>query len=99
MPIWCARFDPMEVLLLDRKSTRLNSQSHLNLVCRLLLEKRHVTSGNRTHRDLIATRGLPCGENRWRETWERTLSLTNLFFKRQGIPEVPPFFPTRPLPD
>src|SRR5260370_22073744 len=27
----------------DRKSTRLNSQSHLNLVCRLLLEKKRST--------------------------------------------------------
>src|SRR5207237_8654273 len=26
---------------LDRKSTRLNSKSHLNLVCRLLLEKKN----------------------------------------------------------
>src|SRR5215471_16327831 len=33
--------------------------------------------------DLIEERGVPCGENRWRETRERTLSLTNLSTKRQ----------------
>ena len=47
-----------------------------------------VTSGNRTHRDPIEERGVPCGENRWRETRERTLSLTNLSTKRQRIAEL-----------
>ncbi len=47
-----------------------------------------VTSGNRTHLDPIEERGVPCGENRWRETRERTLSLTNLSTKRQRIAEL-----------
>jgi hypothetical protein len=48
---------------------------------------RPVTSGNRTHRDPIEGRGVPCGESRWRETRERTLRLTNLSTKRQRIAE------------
>src|SRR5262249_30819165 len=44
-----------------------------------------VTSGNRTHLDPIEERGVPCGENRWRETRERTLSLTNLATRRERI--------------
>ena len=47
-----------------------------------------VTSGNRTHLDPIEERGVPCGENRWRETRKRTLSLTNLSTKRQRIAEL-----------
>src|SRR5262249_16508615 len=47
-----------------------------------------VTSGNRTHRDPIEESGVPCGENRWRETRERTLSLTNLSTKRQRVAEL-----------
>ena len=47
-----------------------------------------VTSGNRTHLDPIEERGVPCGENRWRETRERTLSLTNLSTKRQRVAEL-----------
>src|SRR2546429_3859886 len=33
---------PLEAQLIDRKSTRLNSQSRLHLVCRLLLEKKNT---------------------------------------------------------
>src|SRR6516162_8054695 len=47
-----------------------------------------VTSGNRTHRDPIEESGVPCGENRCRETRERTLSLTNLSTKRQRVAEL-----------
>ena len=47
-----------------------------------------MTLGNQTHWDPIEGRGAPRGENRWRETRERTLSLTNLFTKRQRIAEL-----------
>src|SRR5258706_15591896 len=47
-----------------------------------------VTSGNRTYRDPIEESGVPCGENRCRETRERTLSLTNLSTKRQRVAEL-----------
>jgi hypothetical protein len=46
-----------------------------------------LTSGNWTHRDPIEGRGVP-EENRWRETRERTLRLTNLYTKRQRIAEL-----------
>jgi hypothetical protein len=49
---------------------------------------RPVTSGNWTHRDPIEERGVPCGENRWRATRKRTLSLTNLSTKRQRIAKL-----------
>src|SRR5207342_3856066 len=49
---------------------------------------RPVTSGNWTHRDPIEERGVPCGENRWRATRRRTLSLTDLSTKRQRIAEL-----------
>jgi len=47
-----------------------------------------VTLGNRTRRDPIEGRGASRGENRRRETRERTLSLTNLSTKRQRIAEL-----------
>ena len=47
-----------------------------------------TTSGNRAQRDPIRGKGASRGENRWRDTWERTLSLTNLYTKRQRIAEL-----------
>jgi hypothetical protein len=47
-----------------------------------------MTSGNQPHWDPIEGRGASRGENRWRETRERTLSLTNLSTKRQRIAEL-----------
>src|SRR5262249_42498041 len=47
-----------------------------------------MTSGNQPHWDPIEERGASRGGNRWRETRERTLSLTNLSTKRQRIAEL-----------
>src|SRR5262245_18418498 len=47
-----------------------------------------MTSGNWTRRDPIEGWGASRGENRWRGTRERTLSLTNLSTKRQRIAEL-----------
>src|SRR5262249_49325651 len=44
--------------------------------------------GNWAQRDPIEGRGASRGENRWRETRERTLGLTNLSTKRQRIAEL-----------
>jgi len=44
-----------------------------------------ATSGNWTHRDPTEGWEASRGENRWRETRERTLSFTNLSTKRQRI--------------
>src|SRR5262249_6474792 len=44
--------------------------------------------GNWAQRDPIEGRGASRGENRWRETRERTLGLTNLCTKRQRIAEL-----------
>src|SRR3974377_1588193 len=47
-----------------------------------------MTSGNWARQDPIEGGGASREENRWRETRERTLSLTNLSTKRQRIAEL-----------
>jgi RNA-directed DNA polymerase len=47
-----------------------------------------VRSGNRAWRDPKEGREAPRLESHWRETWERTLDLTNLSTKRQWIADL-----------
>src|SRR3974377_2072995 len=47
-----------------------------------------MTSGNWARQDPIEGGGASREENRWRETREQTLSLTNLSTKRQRIAEL-----------
>src|SRR4029077_15301438 len=94
----------------DRKSTRLNSQSHLNLVCRLLLEKKRKKNHKQQPPEQKLDRLSTCTRNTTHVLPRHSFVILLLlvlalvfffffffFFKETGPPQIPPFSPPPPF--
>src|SRR4029077_9220716 len=71
-------------------------QSHLNLVCRLLLEKSDRDKGGSSGAPDVVTDAR--GQDGGRDPGGRASGYDSFFFKDRGDPRDPPLFPNTPFP-